>query len=326
MKLLVTGATGFVGHHVVQWLTDHDYEVVATGRSEEKAKKFSWYNSVTFVTCDYYTEEKNFFEFFGEPDILIHLAWKGLPNYMMRFHLEENLPAEMRFLRSFAESGKTKIVVTGTCYEYGVVNGCLSEEMPTNPTTVYGTAKDTLRRYLSFLADEYGFSWNWVRLFFLYGEGQSPKSLLPQLEAAIARGDAEFPMSGGEQLRDYLPVERVAEYICLISLQGEITGVVNCCSGIAISVRRLVEEHIKKMDETIEPDLGVFASPQYEALAFWGDTEKLTKCLNENRMTMNTIDYYMSSTGGGALPVEANKEFPPCVLFAQVIHNWPPLQ
>ena len=278
-KILVTGATGFIGHHVVQWLVDHDYDVIATGTSEEKAEKFAWYNSVTFVACDYYTEEKNFYEFFGKPDILIHLAWKGLPNYMMRFHLEVNLPAEMRFLRSFAESGKTKIVVTGTCYEYGVVNGCLSEDMPTNPTTVYGTAKDTLRRYVSFLAGEYGFSWNWVRLFFLHGEGQSPKSLLPQLDAAIARGDAEFPMSGGEQLRDYLPVETVAEYICRIALQSDVSGVVNCCSGECVSVRRLVERRVVEMGSTISLKLGVYGYPVYEGMAFWGGTEKLGKVL-----------------------------------------------
>ncbi len=280
-KILVTGATGFVGHHVVQWLVDHDYDVIATATSEDKAKKFSWYDSVTFVACDYYTEEKNFSEFFGEPDILIHLAWKGLPNYMMRFHLEENLPAEMRFLRSFAESGKTKIVVTGTCYEYGVVNGCLSEDMPANPTTVYGTAKDTLRRYLSFLSGEYGFSWNWVRLFFLYGEGQSPKSLLPQLDAAIMRGDAEFPMSGGEQLRDYLPVEKVAEYICRIAVQSDVSGVVNCCSGECMSVRRLVEQQVAKRESAISLKLGVYEYPVYEGMAFWGDAKMLHEVIDD---------------------------------------------
>ena len=100
-KILVTGATGFIGHHVVQWLVDHEYTVIATGTSEEKVKQFAWFRSVTFLPCDYYTEEKDFYEFFGKPDLLIHLAWKGLPNYMMRFHLEENLPAEMRFLQSF---------------------------------------------------------------------------------------------------------------------------------------------------------------------------------------------------------------------------------
>ena len=90
MKILVTDATGFIGHHVVQWLVNHDYDVVATATSEEKAKKFAWYDSVKFTVRDYYTEEKNFYEYFDEPDILIHLAWKGLPNYMMRFHLTDS--------------------------------------------------------------------------------------------------------------------------------------------------------------------------------------------------------------------------------------------
>ena len=280
-KILVTGATGFIGHHVVQWLVDHGHNVIATGTSEEKAKQFSWYDSVEFIPCDYYIEEKNFFEFFDEPDILIHLAWKGLPNYMMRFHLEENLPAEMRFLETFAESGKTKIVVTGTCYEYGIAEGCLSEDIPTNPTTVYGTAKDTLRRYVSFLAEEYGFSWNWIRLFFLYGEGQSPMSLLPQLVAAIARGDAEFPMSGGEQLRDYLPVEMVAEYICKIALQDAVSGVVNCCSGEYISVRRLVEGRVAELGAEISLKFGVYEYPVYEGMAFRGDATRLREVIHD---------------------------------------------
>ena len=200
---------------------------------------------------------------------------------MMRFHLEENLPAEMRFLQSFAKSGKTKIVVTGTCYEYGIAEGCLSEDMPTNPTTVYGTAKDTLRRYLSFLSEEFGIPWNWIRLFFLYGEGQSPKSLLPQLDAAVACGDSEFPMSGGEQLRDYLPVEKVAEYICRIAIQNTTSGVVNCCSGEVISVRRLVEQRVAETGATITLKLGVYGYPAYEGMAFWGDVERLHEVLND---------------------------------------------
>lgn len=280
-KILVTGATGFIGHHVVKWLVDRGYTVIATGTSEEKAKQFAWFRSVTFLPCDYYTEEKDFYEFFGKPDLLIHLAWRGLPNYMMRFHLEENLPTEMRFLQSFAKSGKTKIVVTGTCYEYGIAEGCLSEDMPTNPTTVYGTAKDTLRRYLSFLSEEFGIPWNWIRLFFLYGEGQSPKSLLPQLDAAVARGNSEFPMSGGEQLRDYLPVEKVAEYICRIAIQNTTSGVVNCCSGEVISVRRLVEQRVAETGATITLKLGVYGYPAYEGMAFWGDVERLHEVLND---------------------------------------------
>ena len=281
MKILVTGATGFVGQHVVRWLVSHRYNITATGTSTEKAKSFDWFDKVTFIPCDYFTEDRNYYEFFGEPDLLIHLAWKGLPNYMMRFHMEENLPVEMRFLRSFAESKKTKIVVTGTCYEYGVVNGCIPEDRPTNPNTVYSAAKDALRKYVEFLAAEFGISWNWIRLFFLYGEGQNPKSLLPQLEAAIARGDAEFPMSGGEQLRDYLPVEKVAEYVCRIAL-SDTDGIVNCCSGEMISVRRLVEDRVAELGGEIELKRGVYGYPVYEGMAFWGDNAKLRIILDKH--------------------------------------------
>ena len=282
MKILVTGSTGFIGHHVVQWLVNHEYEVIATGTSEEKAKKHAWYNLATFVPCDYFANDLNYYEFFGRPDMLIHLAWKGLPNYMMRFHMEENLPAEMRFLKSFAESGRTKIMITGTCYEYGAVNGCIAEERPTNPNTVYSAAKDALRRYLEFLVTDFGISWNWIRLFYLYGEGQSPKSLLPQLDAAIARGDAEFPMSGGEQLRDYLPVETVAEYICRIALSEE-SGIVNCCSGETISVRRLVEERVAASGSSIRLKTGVYGYPVYEGMAFWGNNTKLKRILKSSK-------------------------------------------
>ena len=281
MKILVTGSTGFVGRHVVQWLVDHGYEdVVATGTSVEKAKQFHWFDKVTFIPLDYFAVDTNYYEFFGRPDLLIHLAWKGLPNYMACFHMEENLPVEMRFLRSFATSKKTKIAVTGTCYEYGVVNGCIAEDHPTNPNTVYSAAKDSLRRYLEFLAGEFGCSWNWIRLFFLYGEGQSEKSLLPQLDAAIARDDAEFPMSGGEQLRDYLHVENVAEYICRIALSEE-NGIVNCCSGETISVRRLVEERVAASGSSIQLKTGVYGYPAYEGMAFWGDNTRVREVIGD---------------------------------------------
>ena len=280
MKILVTGSTGFIGHHVVKWLVDNNYEVIATGTDTKKASQYQWFNDVKFIPCDYFKEDFDYYAYFEKPDLLIHLAWKGLPNYMDRFHIEENLPAEMRFLKSFAESKSAKIVVTGTCYEYGLVNGCIAEDHPTNPVTVYGLAKDTLRRYLEFLSKDYDISWNWIRLFYLYGEGQNPKSILQQLHVAIERGDQEFPMSGGEQLRDYLPVEKVAEYICRIALSS-VSGIVNCCSGNMISVRRLVEEKVTVLGAEISLKLGVYEYPKYEGMAFCGETSKLNDIVNK---------------------------------------------
>ena len=82
-------------------------------------------------------------------------------------------------------------------------------------------------------------------------------------------------MSGGEQLRDYLPVETVAEYICRIALQTEINGVLNCCSGKPSSIRRLVEKVISEMNSNIVLNMDYYPYPDYEPLAFWGDVSRL---------------------------------------------------
>ena len=91
------------------------------------------------------------------------------------------------------------------------------------------------------MRQEYPFSFKWVRLFYMYGKGQNPNSLLSQLDKAIANGDKAFNMSGGEQVRDYLPVEKVAEYIVKVALQDKINGVINCCSGEPVSVKEFEE-------------------------------------------------------------------------------------
>lgn len=279
MKILVTGATGFVGHHVVKWLVDNNYEVIASGTDTNKASQYPWLKDVKFIPCDYFKENLDYFDYFGKPDIIIHLAWKGLPNYFDQIHID-NLVASMNLLNSFIAHKDCKIVVLGTDKEYGLMNGCLSENLVTDPKTMYGLAKDTLRKFLELKTAGTSQNWNWIRLFFIYGEGQSKKSILPLVDAAIENGDNEFPMSQGEQLRDYLPVEKAAEYICKIALQKDYNGIVNCCSGNPISVRRLVEEHLKRENKSIKLKFGVYGYPEYEAMSFWGDTSLLKRIIN----------------------------------------------
>lgn len=277
MKILVTGATGFIGQHVVSTLLADGQKVIATSSNEEKAKTFDWYSEVDYVEFDYHKESLDYYNYFGKPDALIHLAWNGLPNYNEPFHIEENLPVNCRFLKSFIKNNIGKLVVSGTCYEYGMQDGCLPESCCTQPVTQYGLAKDTLRKYTEYILKESTTSFNWVRLFFLYGKGQNPRSLLPQLEKAIADGDEIFNMSMGEQLRDYLPVEKAAQHICKIVMQKDVQGIVNCCSGKPISVRRLVENYISANDANISLNLGYYPYPEYEPMAFWGDNTKLEK-------------------------------------------------
>lgn len=282
MKILVTGSTGFIGQHVVLKLLNRSVEVIATSTNEEKAKKASWFDQVEYLPYNYHCEKLNPIEYFDYPDALIHLAWGGLPNYKNPYHVEVNLPANCLFLKSFIEGGIKKMVVTGTCYEYGMQCGCLCESDHTQPVTQYGLAKDTLRKYLEFLVSDTQTSFNWVRLFYLYGDGQNQNSLLPQLEKAISEGENVFNMSGGEQLRDYLSVEDTARNLCAIALQSEVDGIVNCCSGNPISIRRLVEKKIDLLNSDIKLNLGYYPYPDYEPMAFWGDTTKLRKIIGKD--------------------------------------------
>ena len=280
MRVLVTGATGFIGRHVVPCLLGSGLDVIATSRNKNRARNFDWYSEVDYVECDFHKNIRNYFHVLGEPDIIIHLAWDGLPNYKDPFHIERNLPANCLFLKNFIEEGIKKMVVAGTCFEYGMKCGCLCETDVTQPVTQYGLAKDTLRKYLELLTQNTQTLFNWVRLFYVYGEGQNENSFLPQLEKAILDGKSEFNMSRGEQLRDYLPVEDVALNLCRIALQNEVNGIVNCCSGNPISIRRMAEEKIGMSNSDIKLNLGYYPYPDYEPMAFWGDVNKIMKIKN----------------------------------------------
>jgi nucleoside-diphosphate-sugar epimerase len=276
-KILVTGVTGFIGNYVVQELLKNNYQVIATSTSEEKAKSFSWFSKVQFIPfkSESFDDEVNYYHFFQSPDILIHLAWEGLPNYKEPFHTEKNLPRHLSFLKNFFRNGLKDITVTGTCFEYGIKEGCLREDMECEPTNSYAIAKNELRKELELLSGQMQLNFKWTRLFYLYGKGQSPKSLISQLDKALEAGEKVFNMSGGEQIRDFLPVEKAAENIVAIATQQKVTGVINCCSGNPVSVKQFVLDYLKKNNKSIELNLGYYPYADYEPMHFWGDPAKL---------------------------------------------------
>ncbi|MGI8583196.1 MAG: NAD-dependent epimerase/dehydratase family protein [Chitinophagaceae bacterium] len=281
MKILVTGATGFVGSHVINELLKYDHQIIAAVRNKSSAKEFPDKIKIIEFNLDNLEPDKNYFTEAGEPDLLIHLAWQGLPNYKEKFHLEKNLPAHSKFLKNIIENGLQNVVVTGTCFEYGMKEGYLSEEMKSDPKNSYALAKDKLRIFLEKLQKKNHFNLKWVRLFYMYGKGQNANSLLSQLETALQKGDAVFNMSGGEQLRDYLPIDKVAEYIIKIAFQSKINGIINCCSGVPVTVKTFVENYLTTNKKKINLNLGYYPYADYEPMAFWGDDTKLKKILSD---------------------------------------------
>lgn len=280
MKILVTGATGFVGRHVLNELLKFDHKLIVAVRDTDSLKELKDKRiELVSLDLDDLDPNKNYFSAFDEPDLLIHLAWQGLPNYKEQFHLAKNLPAHQNFLENIIANGLQQLVVTGTCFEYGMKEGCLSEGMQSDPKNCYALAKDKLRKFLEDLQKQYPYILKWVRLFYMYGEGQNPNSLLSQLESALQRGDKVFNMSGGEQQRDYLPIAEVAKYTVKIALQNKTAGIINCCNGKPIKVKALVENYLAEKNKKIELNLGYYPYPDYEPFSFWGDNSKLKMIL-----------------------------------------------
>lgn len=277
MKIAVTGASGFIGRAVLGALSRRGSGAVACVRANLDALPAAGHRA---VALDLHEAPADAFDRLGRPDVLIHLAWSGLPNYRSLHHVESELPAQYRFLRGLVEAGLASLVVAGTCFEYGMQSGPLHEDLPTRPENPYGFAKDALRRELEFLKATKSFSLTWARLFYLHGEGQAETSLLPQLRRAVAAGEKAFNMSGGEQLRDYLAVDEAADLLVALAAARRDAGAVNVCSGRPVSVRRLVEGWIRDNDWTIDLNLGHYPYPDYEPMAFWGERRKLDTILD----------------------------------------------
>lgn len=275
MRIAITGATGFVGRHVLRELASRGLEITAATFRCSPSN-----TPIRTVPLDIHAPQPDPFTVLGKPDLLLHFAWSGLPQYDSPHHLEQELPAQTAFLTACVHSGIKRIMVAGTCFEYGLASGELDENRALAPVTRYGEAKARLFEHLSSLRKTVPFEFAWPRLFYLFGPGQSPNSLYSQLQAAIARGDESFDMSGGEQVRDYLPAGEAARLLADVAIGAGDIGAVNLCSGTPIRIKDQVAHWIAESGSSIRMNLGKYPYPAFEPMAFWGSRGKLDRALS----------------------------------------------
>tara|TARA_B100000242_G_scaffold184033_1_gene132228 strand:- start:11342 stop:13249 length:1908 start_codon:yes stop_codon:yes gene_type:complete len=269
--IFISGASGFIGQNLVPFFLEKKFNITVLARNRKKLKKFKWFQKVKFQKIDL-NDKKTWNLKILKSSSLIHLAWQGLPNYENNFHLKNNLKSNYEFIKYMIKKGITDILITGTCLEYGKLKGKLYSNQKTFPEIPYAKAKDILRKKIQNLTNKKKLSFKWARLFYIFGKGQNKSSLIPDLENTIKQKKKTFKMSRGDQIRDYLPVEKVVEQLFELFKKKE-NGIFNICSGVPIKVKHLVKDYLNKKKKKIKLNLGFYPYPKYEAISFWGNRD-----------------------------------------------------
>jgi nucleoside-diphosphate-sugar epimerase len=265
-RVAVTGATGFVGRHVVASLRADGHQVTALIRDLRKARDLASLQGATLVEFDMARPEWP--DEADGCDALIHCAWGDVRDHGSIRHIEDHLLNSYRLIRSAVARDISKVVVTGTSWEYGEVYGPVRASTVPRPDNLYGTGKHLLHQMLRGLQLHTKFELMWARLFYMYGDGDDPRSLIAQFDRALEAGEEIFNMSLGEQLYDFLPVEGGAHQ--LVSLLEAADGTYNVCSGRPISLRRLLEQRMQEKHRHIRLNLGFYPYRRRESIALWG--------------------------------------------------------
>lgn len=278
MKILVTGASSGLARFVIPMLLDRGHKIVATSRTIEKVKSLEFFQKIKYIEYDFNNkDESNLYDYFQQPDILIHLAWDKLNDYNSEEHVTLVLESHKRFISNLIKHGLKDLTVIGTCYEYGLIEGEQREDMEITPVLPYSKAKNELRKYIEKISNQTAISFKWIRVFYMFGEIVGRKNLYTMLNQVINEKQSEFNMSGGEQIRDFLSPHEIAEIIINISLQKNVLGVINCCSGKPIKLREFVLNYLISKNINLKINFGVYPYADYEPMSSWGSTEKLKK-------------------------------------------------
>ncbi len=268
-KILVTGANGYIGSHVVSTLLDMGYSVAAVDFNNDFVDK-----RACFLNIDIFDDSNDLYERLGSPDRIVHLAWKDGFIHNAPSHFEF-LPLHYRFIKRMYESGVKSVSVMGSMHEVGYYEGAICAETPTNPSSLYGISKNALRQALLTLAAANGYKLHWIRGYYIYGDDKRNNSIFAKLIQKAESGEKSFPFTTGLNKYDFISVDNLALEIALTAIQDEVTGIVNCCSGKPIALKDAVENFIAENHLDIKLQYGVFPTRPYDSPIIYGDITKI---------------------------------------------------
>lgn len=272
MKILVTGANGYLGSGIVETVLNSGNEVIAADLKVDRVDKRAEKRA-----CNLF-EIEDPYEYFGKPNVLLHLAWRdGFVHYSSA-HIDD-LPKHYTFIKNIVGSGCKHITVMGSMHEIGFFEGSIDESTPCHPTTPYGIGKNALRDLTQMVCKQNNAVFQWLRGYYIVGNFKYGSSIFSKITLAAEEGKKEFPFTLGLNQYDFIDYPDFCVQVAAAVAQSQEQGIINICSGRPEKLADRVERFIKENNYDIKLQYGMFPDRPYDSKAIWGDSSKIEKIM-----------------------------------------------
>ncbi len=268
MKVLITGANGYLGRGIVRKLIDCGHMVIGADRDTANID-----DRAQIIPCNVF-EIEDPYDYFDKPDILLHLAWRDVFAHYSDAHISD-LKKHYDFLKRITESNIKSIAVMGSMHEIGFHEGVIDEKTPCNPDTPYGISKNALRLLTRMLCDKESKNYIWLRGYYIVGNSHFGSSIFSKITAAELEGNESFPFTTGQNQYDFIDYDEFCEKTARAITQDTTSGIINICSGYPQKLSDCVEQFIKDNNYRIKLDYGAFPDRPYDSKIVWGDSTRI---------------------------------------------------
>ena len=220
-------------------------------------------------------------QFFQSPHGLV-IAHVGIDRDLLAILISQigDLSAHYKFLTAMIDGGLKQLAVMGTMHEVGYWEGAIDGNTPCNPISMYGIAKDALRRAMILHCKQKGCILQWLRCYYILGDDKRNNSIFCKLLLAAEEGKKTFPFTTGKNQYDFITVDELANQLSAAVMQKDVDGIINCCTGKPLSLAERVEQFIKEHKLEIKLEYGAFPDRPYDSPCEYGDPTKINLILS----------------------------------------------